>query len=368
MDTIGVAVLLWLAAGIRIWRSAQKPHAAGLRALAIALVAIAIAATVNIPVVATWVDTTSRWPNIGDLVKQITIVIAACGNQVMLLHLQADSSGDTAGTYHDEPARRIRGHWAAAAAVSALSMMLFLIGGRYREVGTEFARIYAGTPWLSDSRVVVTVYAAVILCFVVRLCLKQVERSALGRGILLLAVGSAVVVIYCVARIVFLLGHRIGIAVPNSVFDFGTICIDIGLPLVALGTLVPAFEMWRRARRDLRGLSPLWEHLVPIMPVVGGGDPPRDAELSLVADHRVVKIQDGLYVLGQRSGLPDGTVIENRLPRADAAALSAWLRGDPTSNATLAMLQTPSHLTDREWSVLIARTFADPPVTGAPVR
>jgi hypothetical protein len=219
MDTIGVAVLLWLAAGIRIWRSAQKPHAAGLRALAIALVAIAIAATVNIQVVATWVDTTSRWPNIGDLVKQITIVIAACGNQVMLLHLQADSSGDTAGAYHDEPARRIRGHWAVAAGVSALSMMLFLIGGRYREVGTEFARIYAGTPWLSDSRVVVTVYAAVILCFVVRLCLKQVERSALGRGILLLAVGSAIVVIYCVARIVFLLGHRIGIAVPNSVFD-----------------------------------------------------------------------------------------------------------------------------------------------------
>ena len=93
-----------------------------------------------------------------------------------------------------------------------------------------------------------------------------------------------------------------------------------------------------------------------------------EAELSLVADHRVVKIQDGLYVLGQRSGLPEGTVNENRLPQADAAALSAWLRGDPTSNATLAMLQTPAHLTDREWSVLIAHTFADPAVTSAPVR
>ena len=164
MDTIGVAVLLWLAAGIRIWRSAQKPHAAGLRALAIALVAIAIAATVNIQVVATWVDTTSRWANIGDLVKQITIVVAACGNQVMLLHLQADSSGDTAGVYRDEPARRIRGHWAVAAGVSALSMMLFLIGGRYREVGTEFARIYAVAIRFTGSRHCVRGGSSVFRC------------------------------------------------------------------------------------------------------------------------------------------------------------------------------------------------------------
>lgn len=349
-----VAVLLWLAAGMRIWRSWQKRHADALRAIAIALVAIAVAATVNIPEVARWVDDTCGWPNAADLIKQIGIVVAACANQVMLLHLQ------TAPGEEPPAAGRIRARWAAAGAVSALSVMLFLIGGRHREVGTEFARVYAGTRWLSESRLVVTIYAAVILSLVVRLCFKQWDRSALGRGVLILAAGAAVMVIYCIARTIFLVGHRFGYAVPNSVFDFGTHCVQLGLPLVAIGTLLPAFETWLRARGDLARLAPLWNHLAPTLPMVAAGDTPRNAELSLVADHRVVQVQDGLYLLAQLAGLPAGStpLARNRNPEVDARTIALWLRGGAPGDVTVEMLATPAQLTDRAWCVLVARSFA----------
>jgi hypothetical protein len=363
MATTVVALLLWIAAAMRIWRAWQKRHAAGLRAIAIALVAIAVAATVNIPDVAKWVDNTSGWPNVADLIKQIAIVGAACGNQVMLLHLQTPPGENT------PDAGRIRVRWTAAAAVAGLSLLLFLIGGRHHEAGALFARVYAGTPWLSESRLVVTIYAAVILSLVVRLCLKQWDRSALGRGVLLLASGASVMVIYCVARAIFLVGHRLGYAVPNAVFDFGTRCVQVGLPLVAIGTLLPAFETWLRARRDLAGLGPLWDHLAPTMPMVGGGEPPRHAELSLFADHRVVKVQDGLYLLAQLAGMPAGTgsLSRDRNPPDDAEAIALWLRIGTPGDVTLAMLATPVQHTDRSWCVLVARSFAQTAPRKVPV-
>lgn len=354
MTAVLVAVMLWAAAVMRTWRSWQKRHAAGLQAIAIALIAIAVAATVNIPDVARGVDKALGWPNIADLIKQIGIVVAACGNQVMLLHLQ------TAPGTESPDAGRIRARWNGAAAVSVLSMVLFLLGGRHPEAGAQFARVYAGTPWLSESRLVVTVYAAVILSLVVRLCLKQLDRSALGRGVLILAAGAGVMVIYCIFRTVYLVGHRLGDAMPTSVFDLGTHLAQVGLPLVAIGTLLPAFETWLRARRDLDSLAPLWKHLAPTLPMVGGGEPPRHAELSLVADHRVVKVQDGLYLLAQLAGLPEGSpgLARNRDLGADATAIGAWLRGGSPSNVSVAMLATPAQLTDRSWCVLIARNFA----------
>lgn len=357
MAALLVAVMLWAAAGMRAWRSLQKRHAAGLRAIAIALIAIAVAATVNIPDVARWVDDTSGWPNIADLIKQIGIVVAACSNQVMLLHLQ------TASGEKPPDAGRIRARWNGAATVSVLSVVLFLLGGRHREAGAQFARVYAGTPWLSESRLVVTVYAAVILSLVVRLCLKQLDRSALGRGVLILAAGAGVMVTYCIARTIFLVGHRLGAAVPTSVFDLGTHLAQLGLPLVAIGTLLPAFETWLRARRDLDSLAPLWKHLAPTMTMVGAGELPRHAELSLIADHRVVKVQDGLYLLAQLAGLPEGSagLARNRDAGSDAAAIADWLRGRSATGVSVAMLATPAQLNDRAWCVLIARDFAQAP-------
>ena len=357
MTAVVVAVMLWAAAAMRTWRSVQKRHASGLRAIAVALIAIAVAATVNIPEVARWVDDVVGWPNIADLIKQIGIVVAACGNQVMLLHLQ------TAPGEMPPDAGRIRARWNGAAAVSVLSVALFLIGGRHHEAGAQFARVYAGTPWLSESRLVVTLYAAVILSLVVRLCIKQLDRSALGRGVLILAAGAGVMVIYCIARTIFLVGRRLGAAVPMSVFDLGTHLAQLGLPLVAIGTLLPAFETWLRARRDLKSLTPLWTHLAPTLPMVGGGEPPAHAELSLIADHRVVKVQDGLYLLAQLAGLPEGSggLERNRDPRSDAAAVAGWLNGGPTTSVTVSMLATPAQLSDRAWCVLIARSFAHAP-------
>jgi hypothetical protein len=213
------------------------------------------------------------------------------------------------------------------------------------------------------------VYAAVILSLVVRLCLRQLDRSALGRGVLILAAGAGVMVVYCIARTVFLVGHRLGEPVPAWVFDVGTVLAGVGLPLVAIGTLLPAIETWLRARRDLMSLAPLWMHLAPTVPALGGGDPPGHAELSLVADHRVVKIQDGLYLLAQLADLPAGSdgLVRVRDAEADAAALAGWLRGGPTLDITVATLTTPAQLTDRAWCVLIARNFADasPATVGA---
>ena len=239
------ALLLWCAAGFRWWRLAQRPHAPALRAIAIALVAIAVAATVNVPSIARGLDRLVDWPNIADVIKQIGIVIAACGNQMMLLHLDR-------GTDMGPNAARAR--WTLAGVVSLGSVALFLAAGRVQEAaGDHFAEAYAGTRWLAESRLLVTVYAGLMLGAVVVLCVRHATATALGRGVVVVGAGAAVMVVYCVLRVVYIGGHRLGYAVPASLYTAGTDLAKLGLPLVAIGTLAPAAEAWLRARRDLAG-------------------------------------------------------------------------------------------------------------------
>jgi len=351
MSLVFVALLMWLAAIVRVWRATQRPHAAGLRSIAIALVSIAIATTVNVPAVASWFDALVRWPNSADLVKQLTIVIAAAGNQIMLLHLRRDELGDST---ESRPARTgIR--WALATAICLASSACFFVGGRQAEAA-EFARTYAGTPWLSESRLIVTVYAAVILASVTRLCLQQWDRSVLGRGILLLASGAGVMVLYCIARIIFLVGHRLGYAVSGDLYELGTTISKIGLPLVAIGTLLPTVEAWWYARRDLKRLDPLWSALSDDLAKVQVGRPTRYEDLTLVVDHRVVMIQDALYVRAQMAGVGESEEHVTSAAVDRAAAVATWIR-DKESPLSLADIRTPESFTERAWCLLVSSSL-----------
>ena len=152
----GPVGLLWAAALVRLVRGRRRRHAGSLHAITVALFAIALAGTVDIPYISTLMDRMTRWTNTGPALKSVCIIVAAAANQVMLLHLVRGRSLRR---------RDVKVRWWAAAAASALSLVLFAAAGRL-PVDDMFTRDLGVHPWAAASRLLVELYAAYVLSLV----------------------------------------------------------------------------------------------------------------------------------------------------------------------------------------------------------
>lgn len=351
-------MLLWGAAAFRLTRSLARPHAAALRALTIALFAIAVGATMNVPAAASAVKSGLGWTNATAAIQDAAVVVTAAGNQVMLLHLDRGARLRPAA---------VRNRWCAAAAACAAVFLLVFAAGRGPMTSTaDFGTGVGATGWLGAARVVAYLYALPVLVEVVLLCRRQATKTNLGLGVAVLGVGAGFTLLAVLLRLVYLGARALGVTTPSIVYPAGSAALDLGGLLIALSTVLAPVAEWVRGRVDLRTLTPVWAAVVAAQPQAVSRSPHVHGAAA-TAEHRVVQIQDGLYLMALTRGAAVTSTVppESEPPRA-AARIAAWVADPKDQGVSLDMFAAPESLPDADWVRLIAEAYRHIKRTAAP--
>jgi len=337
--------LLWAAALFRLVRSVQLRHSTSLHSITAALVSIALAGTVTLPVVSDAINEVADTPNFAEAVKNVAIVWAAAFNVLMFFSITK-----TGGLTR----RRVARHLSVAAAVSVLTVVLFLLADPVASYD-DFTRQTAGLRWIAESRMAATIYAGVVLASVTRLCFAS-PRGAIrsGRGLALLGTGTGVMVAYCFARLGFFVSARAG-SPSDGLYNVGSVLATVGLALIAVGVLLTPIKEWFVSRREARHLEPLWlavqqrEPTVVIPSSVGGA--------AGLVEHRVVQIEDGLTLMASHpTNVGSTTVAPSQVGLVEVAR---WVRDPATAavNPSLEDLRPGVGQSHAEWVHDLATAF-----------
>lgn len=357
MAATALAVLLWGAALFRLTRTLARPHAGALRALTIALFAVAVGATVNVPAAAAVVNSVLRWPDATAAIQNAATVVTAAGNQVMLLYLDRGAQLRPAA---------VRNRSCAAAATFGVVILFFLAAGRGPVVSAQaFGTGVGATGWLGAARVVTYLYSFPVLIEVVWLCRRQSTRTSLGAGVAVLGVGAAAVAVALVLRLVYLGAVALDAVVPSVVYSAGSVALNLGGLLVAVSMVLAPVSGWLRGTVSLRTLTSLWTAVGAAQPRVLCRSPEVHGAAA-IADHRVVQIQDGLYLMALTRGSAVTSTASPEIAAPCAAArIAAWVADPEDQGVSLDMFVAPQGLPDAEWVRLIADAYRQIKHTGA---
>ncbi len=289
------AAVLWVAAIFRFVRVRQRPHSRSLRAMAFALLALALATTMTFPPAADVIDWGSRWAGTSGALKEIGIVATAAAVELMVSFVRS-------GPALTRRAVLVR-CWVAAAVAIASLVLLVPAGSGVDFSEDRLSEITGAAPWIAESRLLVSAYGLIVLTRVVVLCVLNRTSTALGRGVGALGLGAGIMAAYCVVRGYFLVSARYFTAPASVIYHVGTLLASVGLALIAIGTVWSPVEHWIRFRRAWPLLRPLWS-VFDGVGGVGGGIPPTLADAEAKLDYRVVQIQDALYLLAIDMGVP----------------------------------------------------------------
>lgn len=299
---LAVTTVFWAAAAVRAWRWYTFPRAPELRAITTALLAIALALTLDLPSVQRLLARLLPHPAgpgaISDLGKQVAIVVGAWACQSLLLHLTHGAAATRASE------RRRTGLALTVGIVTTGIYLVALIDPALSdEPGAGIAQ-----PFVTESRLLVLLYAGTVLFFVMMLCWTHPGGGSLGGGVWLMGAGCAVMVAYALTRILYFSAARYAHAQLPEVYHLGDQLQAAGLGLVALGTLVPRVGQlvtsWRQ-RRAYAALEPLWSAVSSRVPGVVFAAAPEHGRSAWELDRRIIEIQDGLMVLAPGLQLDD---------------------------------------------------------------
>jgi len=308
-----VAAMFWLAATVRAWRWRKSPGSPALRAIAIALLAIAIALTLDIPYVRDLFTGGQDDPtafNPGNVGKQIAIVVGAWACQSLLLHL-TEGPEATATSEH----RRAQ----VALVVGVVSTAVYVIRGL---ASTQEVDPHTGLvlPWAAEARLIVFVYAGVVLFQVARLCWQHRGRGSLGRGVTVMGAGAGVLSVSAAIRCVELTAGAYADVNVRGLSRAGDVLQMIGLLLIAVGTLLPwlgSTARTRRMQKTFDDLESLWDLVTRKVPSVVFAASEREHQtVDWQLSRRVVEIQDGLVILAPQLPTSSGEKSAAQFARA----------------------------------------------------
>ncbi|WP_405133716.1 hypothetical protein [Nocardia sp. NBC_01388] len=331
------ALLIWMAAGARVGRVLVKPATTSRVAIVIAVASVALAATVCIPEVAVAVDhllpngvhgdwfsdrlTTASWILFGNS----TSVVAAAAWPVV--------------------SRRNLRHVAwAIYAVGAVAMALTLLWS-----------ITFG--WIA---------VALECLFIVITGVRNLDWTALGRGIALYTAGTLVVGVLAVLSAFRGFRHE-AMAKPDAGDWFWPVW-QLASLLVAVGAVWIVIELWARARLLLKQIRTLHRVLIARFPEVVSKDQSGTAT-QLKASDQVAQIMDAMYLQSgggmelPGAGTPPDAVAER------AVKVAEWAR-NPFGDVVIdgRWIAPPPGVGPRGWVQAIARAFdAGAANTAAPV-
>ncbi len=344
------AVLLWVSV---VWRWPTRRQGTTQRALWLALVGLAITATLEVPTVERAVQLATPFePNLAYLVKHVLVVgVAAAAHEIL--------RGVTLAP--QEARRGVRRRSAAAIAVVLALATLFVAAPVEGSVLTpEFTDRYGREPAMLAFWGVFLAWLAAALTSTIQLTWrygKQAPSSRLRTAILLIGGSAAACLGYVAAKSAYLVALGAGVEHRFAVLYTGAsqAMLLTSMLLIAAGCAWPTLGRIPGLRhltayRRLRRLQPLWQMLYQATPAIALTPPTAGRQLSRIRDLEVrlyrcvIEIRDGALALrpyaaphlreGAREaarelGLPN--------PQIESVVEAVWLevarraklRGDP---------------------------------------
>lgn len=291
LDLVGPAVF-WLAAAVKLRRIAEP----GQRPLALALVALAIGLTLDIPSAYVAFDRAVGVPNLANLVEHS---FALLGVFLVLTFLE-QVTGRPTWTW---------GRSLAIAAVLVAVCVLFFLASR-RPEAFDFTRTFDDLALIKAYWIVTIGYFGLCLAALLRLAVghaRQAGRREVRVGFAAVGVGVVVGVAYSALKIAELL-----ITGDTRLLELlDGIALALGATLIGGGFLYPLaagsvgdFRRKARARHLLVRLRPAWREAIARRPgVVLGHAPSLGADLigrdpSFRLYRRLIEIQDSALESG----------------------------------------------------------------------
>ncbi|WP_067573980.1 hypothetical protein [Nocardia acidivorans] len=320
------ALLVWMAAGARVGRVLVKPATTARVAIVVAVASVALAATICIPEVGVAVDhllpngvhgswfsdrlTTSSWILFG---TATSVVAAAAWPVVSRRNLRQIAWVIYAG----------------GAVAMALTLLWSITFG-----------------W---------VIVALECLFIVITGVRNLDWTALGRGIALYCVGTLVVGVLAALSVRRELMNE-PMAKPDAGDWFWPIW-QLASLLIAVGAVWIVIELWARARLLLKQIRTLHRVLIARFPEVVAKDQTGSAT-QLKASDQVAQIMDALYLQSGgglelvAAGAPPEAVAER------AARVAEWAR-NPFGDVLIdgRWIAPPEGVGPRGWVQAIARAY-----------
>ncbi|MFE7746220.1 hypothetical protein [Nocardia sp. NPDC057455] len=319
------ALLVWMAAGARVGRVLVKPATTARVAIVVAVAAVALAATVAVPEIAVALDNlVPRGVHAGRLSEGVATV----------------------------------GWIAFTTATSVVASAAWPVVSRrnLRQVGLLVygVGLFASVVTLAWSFTFGWSTVAAGCVFVVLTGLRNLDWTALGRGIALFTAGTAVVAVLATGQVRRAFEHapRGASGAPSwawPVWGFASL-------LIALGAVWIVVELWVRARVLLRRIHSLHRTMVDRFPEVVAHEQ-SGFSTQLRASDQVAQIIDAFYL---QSG---GGLVQAELPPpasvADRAArVARWAR-DPVGEFVVdaRWIAPPEGISPRGWVQAVARAY-----------
>jgi hypothetical protein len=351
----GIAGLLGMATGLRIGWALVNRQSVVSGAMIVALGNLAVVAALNWRPLTLLVDTALGWPNISVALSGVALVMSAAGSCVMITSVAA-------GRDPGATRRLALIQYGVATVIAVTSLVLFLNDGRESEMAPrEYLAHNVGLPGEVFDWLVPLLYVLLALTVVAWVGMRLSTASRRGRALLLFTAGMAMIV----AASSYLVTGALGRSRLAGVGTALTLLL-CAMAVVAAGALLPTFEDWFGARRELRLIEPLRAEMERRHPDIGIGVRPRGPLVFRVAE-RLSLLSDALYLEGalaqQRSGSGgDGPEVPADVsPEDQARTIAAWIRAGRDEVGTAfpgrRWLRQPAECPDRDWILEIARQY-----------
>ena len=319
------ALVVWIAAGARVGRVLVRPATTVRVAIVVAVAAVAAAATVTVPDVADRIDGIVRGSdpaNPPDLAARIVLALWVC--------FIAATCAVAAAAWPVISRKSLRNTAIVIYAIGVVVAVLALLG-------------LAVLGWA------VVAFGGVLT---VVTALRNVDRSPLGRGIAIFAIGTA-----------FVVGGAVDLAI-HAASDSGVrrsepswLWCSASL-LISIGAVWILVEIWIRARLLMRRVRALHAQLTERFPEVID-DSSRPANAVLRSSDQVANIMDALYLQAgggmarRHTGRPPQAAAER------ARVVARWVR-EPMSQYEVdtRWITPPDGVSTRRWVGEIARAYS----------
>ncbi|MGL4305252.1 MAG: hypothetical protein ACRCSF_03780 [Mycobacteriaceae bacterium] len=280
-----VAGLLGMATGLRIgWVLFHKRSAVSM-GMIVALGSLAVVASLSWEPLAVLVDEALGWPNLSFALSQVGMVGSAVGSCVMITSMSASRT-----SLQNNHFARIQ--YAIAGGVSALALGIFFARGelpaRYPD---DFINEFGQQRGIIESWLLPTVYTVFVMLVVIWSGFRYITRTQRGRGLVLFTVGISLIV---VTSLLYVFGGLFKSGPRDPALGVAGIFTIAAFAAVAAGSLLPTFENWLVARKELHVLKPLWREMKSRHPDLAIGTRKHGPAAFQVAD-RMAYISDALF-------------------------------------------------------------------------
>ncbi|GAA4994267.1 hypothetical protein GCM10023205_78750 [Yinghuangia aomiensis] len=332
--------IVFAAWAIVVWRRPPLRRSLRESPLWMTFAALALALTVRIPQVSSFLEQATGVAQIGTLLKHCIGIIA-----MLSLINWATALTTKSADWVPLPFTAPR-YVVAALSIVTMAGLFLAIPGR-RPGDDYFITEHAGNAVATCYQLVFVAYVALAMAIATVLFARsaRIAQGGLRTSLVLMAIGSATGIGYTILRTLYLVASQLKQPFPggDSGFESASKWLKIiTIAMVCAGTSYPAYAAAVRARRQwtaLRALEPLWvlaTRPVPHVVLVDMEEQPsrfdlRDTDFRL--HRRIIEIRDAALVL--RDIAPNG-LWEAALAEAEASGLS----GDEAHIAAEAMWWT----------------------------